>query len=206
MSLRSFLNYQCFVALDPDEWPGEWEELLASFPLLNASRIPCFEFQRETSLVVLDPRVKADAEIVEFFLLVSSKKITHPMGCFFFMDDSRQVFKTNWELRECWDWHVVLDKLRSQNSFLQYFSATGAIIEICRTDVGIRLQHLDYEHPSGLEGSRADLNGVELANVELFRTEVKRTLDYLHSLSALADSNGTSASFRGAFGNPRNGS
>jgi len=41
MSLRVFECYQCLLALDPDEWPGEWESLLNGFPLLMSNRKKC---------------------------------------------------------------------------------------------------------------------------------------------------------------------
>ena len=202
MSLRSFSNYRGVLALDPDEWPGEWESLLDGFPLLTSNRRTCFEFERETTVVVLGPDAQMMKEVVGFFDLVLSRQVPAPNGGVVFLDVSGQVFKTNWELRECWDWQYVLQRTKAEQSFLQCFGATGAIVEFRHVGADIQAQHLDYEHPSGLEGSRADLQGVVLKSAGRFVEEVGGILDYLQALLAFAAEIGKTASFANAFGLP----
>lgn len=202
MSLRSFSNYRCLLALDPDEWPGEWESLINGFPSLMANRKTCFEFERETTVVALGPDVKLMEEVIGFLSLVFSRQVPAPNGGIVFLDESSQVFKTNWELRESWDWQYVLQRTKAEQSFLQCFGATGAIVEFRHVGEDIQVQHLDYEHPSGLEGSRADLQGVVLRNARYFAEEVGSILDYLQTLLAFAARNGETASFANAFGMP----
>jgi hypothetical protein len=202
MSLRSFSSYHCLLALDPDEWPGEWESLLDGFPLLTSNRRTCFEFERETTVVVLGPDAQLMEEVVGFLDLVLSRQVPAPNGGVVFLDGSGQVFKTNWELRETWDWQIILQRLQSEESFLQCFAASGAIVEFRHVVEDIQVQDLDYEHPSGLEGSRADLQGVVLKNAGRFVEEVGGILDYLQALLAFAARIGKTASFANAFGLP----
>lgn len=202
MILRSFSNYRCLLALDPDEWPGEWENLLNGFPSLMANRIRCFEFERETTVVVLGPDAQLMEEVVRFFDLVLSQQVPTPNGGIVFLDESGQVFKTNWELRESWDWQYVIQRTKAEQTFLQCFEATGAIVEFRHVGEDIQVQHLDYEHPSGLEGSRTDLYGVVLRNRRHFIENVGGVLNYLHALLAFAERKGQMASFVNAFGLP----
>jgi hypothetical protein len=199
MSVRNFTNYRCHLALDPDEWPGEWESLLNGFPSLSANRRACFELERETSVVVLGPDARLVEEVIGFLSLVLSQQVPTPNGGLIFMDELGQVFKTNWELGECWDWRYVLRRLKTEKSFFQCFGATGAIVEFRHAGKDIQVQHLDYEHPAGIEGSRADLQGVLLRDVEHFADEVGNVLEYLQVLLAFAEESGQTASFANTF-------
>lgn len=206
MSLRIFPNYHCLLALDPDEWPGEWERLLNDFPSLMESRRTCFEFERETTVIVLGPDARLIEEVAGFFELVNSRRVPAPNGGIIFLDESGQLFKTNWDLSETWDWQIILQRLESGQSFLHCFAASGAVVEFRRENENVYIQDLDYEHPCGLEGSRTDLQGVVLINARHFADEVRGVLDYLRALIAFAARNGQTASLANAFGLPQESS
>lgn len=202
MSLRTFSNYGCLLALDPDEWPGEWEDVLKDSPALMANRINCYEGERKASLVVLGPDTQLMEEVVRFLDLVDSRKASIPNGGIVFLDESGQVFKTNWELLESWDWQYVIQRTEAEQTFLQCFGVTGAIIEFRHIGEDIQVQHLDYEHPAGLEGSRLDLPGVVLKNRRHFIENVKSVLNYLHDLLSVARRREQMNSFVKCFGLP----
>lgn len=202
MSVRNLTKYRCHLALDPDEWPGEWEDVLNGFPSLSVNRRACFEFERETSAIILGPDVRLVGEVIGFLSLILSRHVSVPNGGLIFLDESGQVFKTNWELGECWDWQYVLLRIKTEKLFLQCFGATGAIVEFRHLGKDIQVQHLDYEHPTRIEGSREDLQGVLLRDEEHFADEVEGVLEYLQALSVFAAQSGQTASFANAFGLP----
>lgn len=199
MNLRSFSDYHCLLALDPDEWPGDWEGLLKHFPLAASKQKICFELQREVTLIILGPDVQAMQEIIEFLDVVFTQW-PDPIGGFVFLDKSGQMFRTNWDLVECWDWQHVLQRAKLEQCFLQCFSQSGAVVEFRQIAGEMQIQPLDYEHPSGIEGSRVELDGVKLKDVNLFMREVGGAFDYLQSLTASAERKGKAASFAKAFG------
>jgi hypothetical protein len=200
MSQHHFTNYRCVLALDPDEWPGEWQGLLDDFPALASQRMKCWEDARESSLVGVGPDEELIDEVLRFLEAVRVRQMPPPNGGVVFLDASGQAFKTNWELRECWDWRYVLRRIERDQVFQQCFPSSGAIIEVERLASGVRLQHIDYEHPLGVAGSRLDLAGVILEDVGHFKVGLHHTLSYLHAVAERATRIGRSEAFESAFG------
>lgn len=192
MRLRTFSEYRCLLALDPDEWPGEWEQLTDEFSFLAANRIKCFEYEAETLVTAIGPGSTNVDDVTAFLDRVLSRGMSLPKGGVCFLDQLGQVFKTNWELSETCDWAYVLRRLKREHGFQQCFGATGAIIEFQHVENGFRLQHLDYEFPGGTEGSRAELQGVVLKDEERFRAGVRGILDYVDLFARSANQRGDS--------------
>src|ERR1700738_3021501 len=127
MTVHQFTDYVCRIALDPDEWPGEWESLLPKFPTLRRSSFT--EGQKEVTQVVLgnDPHSE-----LAFFNAVFTSGLSAPNGGLVFTETiGKEIFRTNWELPEVWDWQYVLDKLKGGQVFKQLFSRSGLLLEFC---------------------------------------------------------------------------
>ena len=199
MSQYHFTNYRCVLALDPDEWPGEWEGLLDDFPALVSQKMKCWEDARESSLVGVGPDGEHIDDLLHFLEAARVRQIRAPGGIVF-LDASGQVFKTNSELWECWSWLYVLKRLENEQTFQQFFPSEGLYIEVEQLASGVRLQHIDYEHPLGVAGSRLDLAGVILEDVGHFKMGLHHTLSYLHAVAERATRIGRSEAFESAFG------
>ena len=200
MSQSHFTNYRCVLALDPDEWPGEWEALLDDFPALASRRTKCWDGPRESSLVGVGPDGDPATALLHFLEAVRVRQLPPPNGGRVFLAASGQAFKTNWELGECWGWRDVLRRIDQDRLFQQCFPSSGAYLEVERLATGVRLQHVDYEHPGGVAGSRLDLAGVTLDGLGHFKAELQRTLSYLHAVAERAGKIGRVEAFESAFG------
>lgn len=185
-----FERYSCRIAFDPEEWPGEWEQVLLEFPPLTASAMVSSDHSNY-------------AELLEYLDHLVHRGMRMPNGGVVFVDVDDRVFKTNWELRECWDWWHILRRTEHERHILHCFDLTAATMEVARVPEGVMLQHLDYEHPCGLAGSRRDLPGILLADASRFRSEVSGLLDSLRRFYAAAVKAAKSDHVALLFGEPK---
>ncbi len=73
-------------------------------------------------------------------------------------------------------------------------------MEVCHVDNGVRLQHLDHEHPYGIEASRDNLPGILLIDKVRFVHEVHSVLKFLHRLQFIANKRNKIEAFQNVFG------
>src|SRR5206468_11626666 len=96
-------------------------------------------------------------------------RLSAPNGGLVFTETiGKEIFRTNWELHEVWDWQYVLDKLKGGQVFKQLFSRSGLLLEFCPVGENILVQHVDYEYPGGLEASRLALQGAMMRDTTAF--------------------------------------